>query len=150
MRKSNSTININSSINNNLNEKNKKYNFKKLNEFFFEFLRQSNKYEIKNLLLENIENANRDPNSKYTIEYKKTFGRRAFRYFHPKYFEANDNVWKDGEFKDSRYKSNYDYNLLMMKIRKQIQKNKDKYKNLLNKEINIKLISKSADIYLWI
>ena len=148
MRKSNSTININSSINNNLNEKNKKYNFKKLHEFFFEFLRQSNKYEVKNLLLENIESANRDPNSKYTIEYKKFFGRRVFRYFPPKYFEANDNVWKDGEFKDSRYKSKYDYNLLMIKIRKQIQKNKDNYKNLLQKEINIKQISKSADIYL--
>ena len=154
-RKSNSSIIKNSSIfnNNNNNEKkknqkNRKYNFKKIHEFFFEYLRQSDKYDIKNISLENIESINRDPNSKYTIEYKNYFRRRIFRYFPPKYFEANDNVWKNGEFKDSRYKSNYDYNLLINKIQKQIQKNKDKYKNLLQKEINMKQISKSVDIYL--
>ena len=35
-----------------------------------------------------------------------------------------------------------------MKIQKQMQKSEEKYKNLLNKEVNIRQISKSADIYL--
>ena len=148
IRKSDSTFNINNNDPNNNNEKNKKYHFKKIHEFIFELLRQSNKYDIKNLLLENINSVNRDPNNNFAIEYKNYFRRRIFRYFPPKYFESNDNVWKNGEFRDSRYKSNYLYNLLMMKIQKQMQKSEEKYKNLLNKEVNIRQISKSADIYL--
>ena len=134
--------------NNHENIKNKKFKFKHINDFILEILKQSNKYDIKNVYLENIDSVNRDLNKKYTIEYKDYFRRRIFRYFPPKYFEENNNVWKNGEFKDSRFKSKYDYNLLMMKIQKQIQKNKDKYKNLLQKEINIRQISKNADIYL--
>ena len=151
VRKSNSTFNINNNNNSNSNsggDKNKKYHFKTIHEFIFELLRQSNKYDIKNLLLENIESVNRDPNNNFAIEYKNYFRRRIFRYFPPKYFESNDNAWKNGEFRDSRYKSNYIHNLLMMKIQKQMQKSEEKYKNLLNKEVNIRQISKSADIYL--
>ena len=145
IRKSDSTFNIN---NPNNNENNKKYQFKKINDFIFELLKQSNKYDIKNILLENIESANRDPNNNFTIEHKNYFRGKIFSYFPAQYFESNDNVWKNGEFRDSRYKSNYLYNLLMMKIQKQIQKNKEKFKNLLHKKINIMQISKSADIYL--
>ena len=147
IKRSNSTLNINKNNNNN-NIIKKKYKFKKNDDFIVELLKQSNKYDIKNILLENIESINRNPNSNFILEYKSHFRRRIFRYFPPKYFEANDNIWKNGEYRDSRYKSNYDYQLLMMKIQKQIQSSKDKYNNLLEKEVNIRQISKSAEIYL--
>ena len=129
-------------------DKTNKYKFKDVNEFILELLKNSTKYTINQVLLENIESINNNPNNKYSIEYKSFFTRRIFRYFPEKYFEKNENVWKYGEYKDSRFKSNYVYNLLMMKIQKQMQKNKEKYKNLLDKEINVRQISKSADIYL--
>ena len=146
IRKSNSTI---SSNNNNIKkENNKKNKFKDINQFILDLLQKSNKYSIKNILLGNIESINKDPNNKFSIEFKNYFRRRIFRYFPPKYFEIDNNIWKDGEYRDSIYKSNYHYNLLMMRIQKQIQRNKDKYKNLLQKEVNIRQISKSADIYI--
>ena len=129
-------------------EKDKKSKFKQISDFIKGLTKKSSKYDIKNILLENIESINNDPNNKYYIEYKDYFRRRNFRYLPPKYFESDDNVWKEGELRDSRYKSNYEYNLLMMKIEKEIKKGNDKYKNLLEKEINIRQISKSADIYL--
>ena len=145
IRKSASTINTNKR--NQKEEKNKKYKFKKINDFMKELLKLSHKYDIKNLSLENIKSINNEQNKKVTMKYKDYFRRRIFSYLPPKYFEVKDNVWKD-EFVDTIYKSKHEYNLLMMKIQKQIQKNKDKYKNLFKKEINAIQISKSADIYL--
>ena len=145
---SNKNINYNNNNCNIKNEKNKKYIFKKNNEFYVEMLRQSNKYDIKNILLENIESINRDSINNINIGYKNHYRKRVFKYFPTKYSESNDNIWRDGENKDYIYKSNYYYNLLMKKIQKQTKINKDKYNNLLEKDINIMHVSKSAEIYL--
>ena len=149
IRRSNSNKNINDNNKYNIkNEKNKKYIFKKNDEFYVELLRQSNKYDIKNILLENIESINRDSINNISIGHKNHFKERIFKYCPHKFCESNDNILRDGEYKDFIYKSNYYYNLLMKKIQKQNKINKDKYNNLIGKDINILHVSKSAEIYL--
>ena len=118
-----------------------KFDFKDTKKFFKQGLKEFKKLCLNGILLKSISTFNINRNMKHFFETTK----HSFKYIPLKIQDIEENVWKNGIFKENYIKSNYDYYKLMKKVNNLGKRNN--HQRLLDCKIDMASISKRSDIY---